>query len=1053
MWIVQLALRRPYTFVVMSILLVVLGAVTVRRMAVDIFPEVNIPVVAVVWQYGGLSAEEVERRIVTTAERAYTTTVNDIEHIESQSYRGISVIKVFFQPNAKPEAAVAQLSAISSTILRILPPGMQPPLIIRYSATNVPVLQASISSDSLAEQDLNDFANNFVRTGLATVQGASITTPYGGKARTVSVDLDLNKLNALGLSATDVSNAINAQNLILPAGTAKISEKEYDIRLNSSPETIAALNDLPIKEVGGAMIFVRDVAFVHDGFVPQTNIVRKDGQRAAFLTVLKNGSASTLDVVGRVKETLPKISATLPPSLNITPLFDQSTFVRAAIQGVLIEATIAALLTAMMILLFLGSWRSTIIVAVSIPLSIISSIIALAMFGQTLNVMSLGGLSLAVGMLVDDATVELENTHRNIGMKKPLVQAILDGAQQIAVPAFVATLSICIVFVPVFFLSGIAGSLFTPLAMAVVFAMMMSYFLSRTLVPTMMQAMLGKELHLYQEDYHTPIRGDVFWNVHQRFNVHFEKFRTAYHAALEWALQHRRAVGTAFAGIVTVAVMLIPFIGQDFFPQVDAGQFRLHVRAPSGTRIEETEKYFEHVECIIRDVIPKEELALVLDNIGLPYIGLNLVFGNSASLGVSDGEILVALKEGHGSTEDYTREIRGRIQAAYPELETFYQPADIVTQILNFGAPAPINVQLVGRNLEENARIAKEMMSKIASIPGAVDVHLQEVFDVPQLRYTVDRSRAEEFGLAQRDVANDVLISLSGNGNTAPNFWLNPKNGVSYGVTVQTPQTRIASLDQLGALPVSADGGRTQLFSNLTTVSRGVTPANVSHYNVQPTLNIFVSVERRDLGGTARDIQRIVDDYNGKLPRGSSVVLRGQVQSMNESFTGLLLGILFAIALVYFLMVVNFQSWLDPFIIITALPGALCGIIFMLFMSQTTFNVPSLMGAIMCIGVATANSILMVTFANDEMKRGLDATAAALSAGFTRLRPVLMTALAMMIGMLPMSLGIGEGGEQNAPLGRAVIGGLLVATITTLFFVPVVYSYLHRNRKPFVSEV
>ncbi|MBC8042071.1 MAG: efflux RND transporter permease subunit [Rhizobacter sp.] len=1060
MWIVQLALRRPYTFVVMSILIVVLGVVTVRRMAVDIFPEINIPVVAVVWQYGGISAEEMERRIVTVAERAYTTTVNDIEHIESQSYRGTSLIKIYFQPNAKVEAAVAQLSAVSSTLLRIMPSGTTPPFVIRYSAANVPVLQVSLKSDSLAESELNDYANSFIRTQLSTVQGASVATPYGGKPRQVMVDLDLNALRARGLSPSDVSTAINAQNLILPAGSVKLGGREYDVKLNSSPETIAALNDIPIKESGGAMIYIRDVASVHDGFAPQTNIVRQDGKRGTFLTVNKNGGASTVDVVERIRAAIPQIASTLPSALELSLLFDQSVYVKESIQGVLIEGTIAAILTGAMILLFLGSWRSTVIVATSIPLSIVVSIIVMSLFGQTLNIMTLGGLALAVGILVDDATVEIENVHRNLGMKKGLVQAILDGAQQIATPAFVATLSICIVFVPVFFLGGVAGSLFAPLAMAVIFAMLASYFLSRTLVPTMMQAMLGKELHLYQSEHHASVQddkpdglhgdaakeGDVFWRIHQKFNVQFEKFRDAYRSALEGALHHRKAVTLVFAGFVLFSLCLLPFIGRDFFPQIDAGQFRLNVRTPSGTRIEETERIFAEVEKVIREVVPKDELKLILDNIGLPYFGGNLVFNSSATLGSSDGEILVALEEHHQPTETYTREIRKRIKAKFPDLDLFYQPADIVTQILNFGAPSPIDIQVVGRDRAGNYKIAKEIERRVAAIEGAADVHLNQVFDAPQLLFSVDRTRAEEAGLTQREVASDILISLSGSGQTAPNFWINPKNGVSYNIGVQTRQYNLSTMGDLQSTPITGDGNRQpQLLANLATVSRSVTPAIVTHYNVQPTINIFAAAERRDLGGVAADIQKIIDDVKPRLPRGSTVVMRGQVESMNASFTGLGFGILFAIMLVYFLMVVNFQSWLDPFIIITALPGAICGIVWMLFVSQTTFNVPSLMGAIMCIGVATANSILLVTFANDQRRAGMNAFDAALSAGYTRLRPVLMTALAMMIGMLPMSLGLGEGGEQNAPLGRAVIGGLLVATATTLIFVPVVYSVLRKK--------
>lgn len=1054
MWIVQLALRRPYTFVVMSLLIVVMGFVAIRRMPVDIFPEINIPVVAVVWQYSGVSPEEMERRIVSICERAYSTTVNDIEHIESQSLRGVSVVKVFFQPSAKIESAVAQLSAISSTLLRIMPPGISPPLVIRYNASNVPVVQISLKSDSLAEQEVNDYANNFLRAGLTTVQGASVVPPYGGKARVVVVDIDPNAVQAHGLSPTDVSNAINAQNLILPAGSVKIGDREYDVKLNSSPETVAALNDLPIKSADGKVLYIRDVAQVHDGFTPQTNVVRQDGQRGAYMTILKSGNASTLDVVSRIRAALPGIAATLPPSLKITPLFDQSVFVSESIQGVVVEAVIAAVLTGLMILLFLGSWRSTLIVVLSIPLSILVSIIVLYTLGQTINIMTLGGMALAVGMLVDDATVEIENVHRNLGMNKGLVQAILDGAQQIAAPAFVATLAICIVFVPIFFLGGVAGSLFSPLAMSVIFAMLASYLLSRTLVPTMMRYLLGSELHLYQGDHaHAQPSGDLIWRIHQGFNVQFEKLRDRYSAALEWALAHKRSVSIVFGGFVVFSLCLVPFIGRDFFPQVDAGQFRLHVRTPSGTRIEETEHAFAEVEKIIREVVPPDELELVLDNIGLPYIGINLIY-NPAFTGINTGEILVALKEHHGATEVYTRRIRDLIHERLPQLEVFYQPADIVTQILNFGSPAPIDVQITGRNTAENYKLAQEIKHRIAAVPGAADVHIHQAFDAPQLRLEVDRSRAELSGLSQREVASDLLVSLSGSGQTAPNYWLNPKNGVNYSVAVQTPQYKISSISELMNTPVSVEGGKSpQLLTNLATLGRSTTPTAVSHYNVQPTINIQAAAERRDLGGVAADIQRILDEYKPKLARGNSIVMRGQVESMDASFFGLGAGILFAVLLVYFLMVVNFQSWLDPFIIITALPGAVCGIIWMLFVSQTTFNVPSLMGSIMCIGVATANSILLVTFANEQRRHGLNAHEAALSAGFTRLRPVLMTALAMIIGMLPMSLGIGEGGEQNAPLGRAVIGGLMVATLATLFIVPMVYSVFRKTEPKPEEEI
>lgn len=1050
MWIVKLALRRPYTFVVAALLIAILGAVTIWRMPTDIFPEIDIPVVSVIWTYNGVAAEEMEKRIVTFSERGLTTTVNDIEHIESQSLNGISVIKVFFHPSAKIEAAVAQISAMSQSVLRAMPPGITAPFIVRYNVSNVPILQASISSDSLSEQQLFDYGQNFIRTQLATVQGASVPIPYGGKPRQIMVDIDSQALFANGLSAADVSAAINAQNLILPAGSAKLGEREYNVRLNSSPDTVAALNDLPIKQVGGATIYIRDVAQVRDGSQVQTNIVRQDGRRSALLTILKSGGASTLDIVSRVKQTLPRILATLPKELNVNLLFDQSVFVRAAINGVLFEAIIAACLTAAMILLFLGSWRSTLIVTVSIPLSILCSLILMSLLGQTLNVMTLGGLALAVGILVDDATVEIENIHRNLAQGKPLRQAILDGAQQIATPAFVSTLAICIVFVPVVFLSGAAKSLFTPLAMAVVFAMMASYLLSRTLIPTMVLYLLRDEAKLYQtEGEHIHSAKGWVWRIHGAFNHRFERWRERYCDWLKLALTHRRAVIIAFLLFCSGSFLFLPFIGENFFPAVDAGQFRLHVRAPAGTRVEETERIFGQVEDAIRKIVPREELGLILDNIGLPSIGINLAYSDSATVSSADGEILVSLKDGHKPTPEYVKRLRRELKAQFPQLTFFFQPADIVSQILNFGLPAPIDVQLVGRDQKANYEIARQMVERIARIPGAADVHLHQVMDGPELRVNVDRTRAEQAGLTQRDVANSLLTSLSSSGQTAPSFWLNPENGVSYFVAVQTPQYKVDSVDAIGRTPVT--GGNTttpQLLSNLASVEHFNSAAVVNHYNVQPLFDVYANVQDRDLGGVAREIDRVIAEFQPKLPRGSSLVMRGQVENMRSSFFGLGFGLLFAILLVYFLMVVNFQSWLDPFIILMALPGALAGILWMLFVTQTTISVPSLMGAIMCVGVATANSILLVTFANEQRTLGQDAISAAMAAGFTRLRPVLMTALAMMIGMLPMALGFGEGGEQNAPLGRAVIGGLLVATFATLFFVPVIYSVL--RRKPIV---
>jgi multidrug efflux pump subunit AcrB len=1075
MWIVRLALRRPYTFTVMAILIVLMGIVTITRMATDIFPKIDIPVVSVIWSFPGVAPEEMEKRFVTVTERAMTTTVNDIEHIESQSYNGVSVIKVFFHEGAKVEAGVAQVTSITQTLLRILPPGTTPPLILQYSASNVPILQLGLTSKTLSEQDLYDLGLNFIRTQLATVQGAQVPLPYGGKSRQVMVDIDPQKLFGKGLSPADVSNALNAQNVILPAGTQKIGDREYNVRLNSSPLLLQTLNDLPIKQVNNATVYIRDVAHVRDGFAVQTNIVAQNRVRSALLTVLKSASASTLDIISRVKAALPRIKATLPPELDITQLFDQSIFVRAAINGVVKEGVIAACLTALMILLFLGSWRSTLVVATSIPLSILCSVIILSALGQTLNLMTLGGLALAVGILVDDATVEIENIHRNLAMKKPMVRAILDGASQIAVPAFVSTLCICIVFVPIFFLSGTARFLFQPLAMAVIFAMLASYLLSRTVVPTMVRFLLrehldeidtslaqsvegsdGGEEKIANRSRENPtaprlsglgqIFGFLSW-IHEKFNHVFEKLRARYVNALRWCLEHRRLVFGAMGAMLLVSFALVPFLGRDFFPAVDAGQFRLHVRAPAGTRLESTQERFFQVGNAIREVIPPNEIQNVLDNIGLPSSGINLAFGDSSTISSADGEILVALSPNHKPTAQYVRILREKLHRDFPDMEFFFSAPDIVGQILNFGIPAPIDIQITGRD-PKGYDIANEIKTRIAQIPGAVDTHVHQLVHGPDLRVNVNRTRAEQIGLTQNNVAQTMLISLSSSGQTAPNYWLNFQNGVNYQVAVQTPQYKMDTLQDLKNTPVVAPNlPRPELLGNLATVERRESPVIVNHYNVQPVFDVLANVQGRDLGGVADEVAKVIDSFKSKLPRGTFLSIRGQVQSMNSSFAGLGAGLIFAIVLVYFLMAVNFQSWTDPFIIIMALPGALCGIIWMLFITGTTLNVPSLMGAIMAIGVATANSILVVTFANDERcaHENKNAFDAALAAGFTRLRPVIMTALAMIIGMLPMSLGLGEGGEQNAPLGRAVIGGLLVATVTTLFFVPVVYSLLRKK--------
>jgi len=1050
MWIVRLALQRPYTFVVMSLLIVALGFLAIVRMPTDIFPEIDIPVVTVIWSYTGISPEEMAEVVTIRSERAFTTSVNDIEHMESQSLPGLSIIRLFFHPNAKIESAVAQLAAASQSVLHSLPTGMTPPSIIRYNASSVPILQLSLSSKTMTEQAIYDFGYNFIRTQMSTVQGASFPLPYGGKPRQIMVDLDPKALYAQGLSASDVVTAINDQSLIIPAGSVKIGSHEFTVKLNSLPEAAAAFNNLPIKQTNGSTIYIRDVAHVRDGYAVQQNIVRHNGSRGALLTVLKNGGASTLDIVRRLKQILPRVQSTLPAALKISLLFDQSIFVRAAIAGVLKEAIIAAILTGLMILLFLGSWRSTIVVCISIPLSILSSLAILNLLHETINVMTLGGLALAVGILVDDATVEIENIHRNLAQAKPVLQAILDGAQQIATPAFVSTLCICIVFVPVIFLSGAARYLFTPLALAVALAMMASYVLSRTLVPTLVRYLLAPEVDRYRQgESEADSAGDgIFWRVHHAFNRHFHRFRDGYRNLLESALDHRKLVAGWFIGLSALSAALIPFIGTDFFPRVDAGQIRLHVRAPAGTRLEETEVYFARVEDRIRAVIPAQELTDILDNIGLPYSGLNIALSDSATIGPFDGEILVSLRPGeHHPTWDYVRELRTGLQREFPDLTFFFQPADIVGQILNFGLPAPIDVQVIGplTNAAANYRLAKEIEGRLTTIPGAVDVHLHQVTGVPEMRFDVDRTRADQLGLKQKDIAGSLLVSLSSSSQTAPNYWINPQNGVDYPIAVQTPQYRIDSTGELLGTSVRASTGKPQLLANIARFQRGGQAAVVNHYNVQPLYDIYANVQDRDLGGVAADVKHILTDFASKVPKGSFIEMRGQVQTMETSFIGLGIGLLFAILLVYFVMVVNFQSWLDPFIILMALPGALAGILIALFLTQTTINVPSLMGAIMSIGVATANSILLVNFANDMRLKGEDAKEAVLEAGYTRLRPVLMTALAMIVGMLPMAIGLGEGGEQNAPLGRAVIGGLVLATVATLFFVPVVYSVLRKK--------
>jgi multidrug efflux pump subunit AcrB len=978
-------------------------------------------------------------RITSQTERGLTTLVNDIEHIESQSLNGVAVVKIFFRPTANIQTALAQVTAISQTGLRFLPPGTTPPLIIQYSASSVPILQIGMSSKTLPEQQLNDYGLNFVRTQLITVDGASIPYPYGGKSRLVSVDIDTAAMQAKHLTPVDVVNAISAQNLILPSGTAKFGSLENQIELNASPQTVAELNDLPIKTANGTTIYVRDVAHVRDGYSPQTNIVRQDGVRGTLLSIMKNGSASTIDIVKNILAMLPQVAQTLPEDMKLTPLFDQSLFVRAAIQGVLREGLTAACLTAAMILLFLGNWRTTLIIAVSIPLSILTSVILLSALGETFNIMTLGGLALAVGVLVDDATVELENIERNLGMKKELKQAILDGAQQIAVPAFVSTLAICIVFVPMFFLTGVARYLFVPLAEAVVFAMLASYLLSRTLVPTLVMYLLrGHE----EDSQRAPT--NIFGRLQARFEGWFGGLRESYRGTLEAIMGYRGFFVAAFLGICLLSSGLVFFLGRDFFPYVDAGQFRLHVRGRAGLRIEETARLVDQVEQEIRRQVPKTEINTVLDNIGLPYSGINLSYSNAGTIGTSDAEILVSLNSGHRPTEEYVRRLREELPRNFPGVEFFFQPADIVSQILNFGQPAPIDIQVSGQNYTQNYVIAEQIANRLRRVPGAVDVHVQQLMNNPTIHLDVDRVRAQEVGLTERDVAQNLLVSLSSSFQTSPTFWVNPKNGVNYSVAVQSPQYRVDTLQALMNTPVNGTGTTSsQVLANLVTVTPETSPAVVSHYNVAPVVDVYATVDGRDLGGVADDTTELLKPFENHLPRGSQLTVRGQVETMQSSYQGLLIGLAMSIVLVYLLIVVNFQSWLDPFIIITALPGALAGILWILFLTRTTLSVPALTGAVMCMGVATANSILMISFARERMAAGSDPIRAAIEAGYTRMRPVIMTALAMIIGMLPMALGFGEGGEQNAPLGRAVIGGLTVATVATLFFVPVVFSIFH----------
>ena len=1051
MWIVRLALRRPYTFLVLAILITLLGVFSILRTPTDIFPNIKIPVVAAIWNYTGLSPDEMATRLVLASERTAQTTVNDVEHTESQNLSGKSIVKYFFQPNVNEELSFAQITGVSQTGLRQAPPGTTPPFILAYNASSVPVLQLALSSDTLSEAQLFDLGNSIIRTALATVPGASMPYPYGGLQRQVQVDLNPDALRAQGLSGNDITNAIGAQNSILPAGTQKIGDREYFVSVNANPRTVAELNDMPVTTRNGAVIYVRDVANVRDGYPPQTNMVRRDGRRGVLMSVLKTGSASTLDIIKEIKARIPTVLTQLPPGFNIDLVGDQSIFVRGAISGVVREAVIAAALTGLMILLFLGSMRSTLIIAISIPLSILASIVCLSALGETINIMTLGGLALAVGILVDDATVTIENINYHLEEGKDVEDAILTGAHEIATPALVSTLAICIVFVPMFMLGGVARYLFIPLAEAVVFAMLASYLLSRTLVPTLAKYWLQK----HDPNKHETATG-FFLRLQHGFERWFTRLRESYHSLLERALgSGMRFAGPFLAAMALTAVLAFPFgrvmpgLGQDFFPAVDAGQIKLHVRAYTGARIDETATLCDRVEATIREVIPASELATIVDNIGVPYSGINTAYSNSAPVGSGDADILVNLKENHHPTIDYVHKLRPRLNELYPSATFAFLPADIVSQILNFGLPAPLDIQVSGFNVDANRTYANDLLARLHKIPGVVDLRIQQAFDYPTLNVDVDRSKAALLGLTETDVANDLLTSLSGSGQTLLSYWIDPKSGTQYPVVAQTPQFRLSSLTDLTTTPVTGPNARTtQLLANLASFRRTMTPAVVSHYDAVPVIDIYGSADGADLGYVSQQINKIVADTKHSLARGSKVTVRGQIKTMNDSFVGLLVGLAGAIILVYLLIVVNFQSWLDPFIIITALPAALAGIVWMLFMTHTPVSVPALTGAIMCMGVATANSVLVISFARDRMTAGDDATHAALQAGTQRFRPVLMTALAMIIGMVPMALGLGDGGEQNAPLGRAVIGGLVFATGATLFFVPTVFSIIHSRRSP-----
>ena len=1044
MWIVQLALNRPYTFIVLALLILIGSPLVILRTPTDIFPNINIPVIAVGWAYTGLNPEDMEGRITTVYERILTALVDNIEHIESTTYNGISIVRIFLQPGASLDTANAQVTGASQTILRQLPQGTQPPLIQNFSASSVPILQLGLSGNGLSEAQLNDLGLNFLRTQLVTVPGAVIPYPYGGKQRQVMINLNPKLLQEKGLSPSDVLLAVNKQYLVLPSGTAKISEFEYDIRVNGSPDTVQELNNIPIKLAGNATIYLRDVATVSDGFAPQTNIARQNGQRGVLMSILKAGNASTINVVSGIYRILDRVKQTLPPELKIQPLGDQSIFVRAAIDGVIREAIIAACLTAAMILLFLGSWRSTLIIAVSIPLSILSSILALSALGETINIMTLGGLALAVGILVDDATVTIENMERYLEEGHELREAILAGASQIAVPALVSTLCICIVFVPMFLLGGVARYLFVPLAEAVVFAMLASYALSRTLVPTM-------AMYLLRAKEHNPGRfRNPLVRFQRGFESYFEKLREGYQSLLTILVARRLLFVSVFLLVaIVISGLLFPWLGQDFFPSTDSGQFVLHLRAKTGTRIEETARLCDLVEAAIRKEIPQDQLAVITDNIGLPYSTINLTHSISGVIGAADADVMVSLNENHGPTANYVAQLRKTLPEQFPGVMFYFLPADIVTQVLNFGLPAPIDVQIEGSDIQGNRAVADHVLDEIRHVPGIADAHIQQNFDYPDFQVNVDRTKAQQAGFTETDVATSILNTLSGSFQTSPMFFLNKTNGVNYTLAAQTPQYDIQSLQDLQNIPItSPTATRRAVLADVSSIARSQEMSTVNHYNIRRIIDVYAAVQGRDLGAVGEDIEKIVQNSQKMLPRGSFIHVRGQLVTMQESYHNLLMGLGFSIMLVYFLIVVNFQSWLDPFIIILGLPAALTGIVLCLFFTHTTLSVPALMGAIMCMGVATANSILVISFAREKLAEHGDAVKAAIEAGFTRFRPVLMTALAMIIGMVPMALGLGEGGEQNAPLGRAVIGGLLLATIATLVFVPSLFALLHKSGQP-----